>query len=408
MAYVLRRGVVAGEGAREVVVDGACVGARTSRRAPSVDLAGRQVLPGLVNGHDHLGFASFPPLGRPPYASLYDWADDVRAGAGDARARDALAPAAADRLLLGGLRNLLAGVTAVVHHDAWHAALSRTGAGAWLSSLATRRRHGVRLRGGFPVRVLRRYAHAHSPGLERDLSGTRPRSPRVPWMLHAAEGTDTRAAAEIAALAAAGLLRPNTVLVHAVAASDEDAAALASSGAAVVWCPESNRHLYGATAPVARLRAAGVRLALGSDSSLSGVRDALSNLAAARRAGLFDDAALLRLATRDTAAVFGLPVGGFEPGAPADFVVVDDVERLLRGDRRAVQLVIVAGRARYGVPELMEALDASARRLTVDGDERSLDAGLATLLEHLLAAHPMLAHVPWLAGVRCAACRMRR
>lgn len=403
MALLLRRGVTLDDGVRatlrDVAVDGARVSAHARPFAPSVDLAGRRVLPGLVNGHDHLGFASFPPLGRPPYGSLYDWADDVRAGAGDALARAALAVPVADRLLLGALRNLFAGVTTVVHHDAWQRALSRSGASAWLFRLTALRRHGVWLRGGFPVRVLRRYAYAHSPGLERRLSATRPRSPRVPWMLHAAEGTDARAASEIEALAEAGLLRANTVLVHALAASRGDVARVAASGAAVVWCPESNLHLYGATAPVAALRTAGVRLALGSDSPLSGVRDPLSNLAAARLAGVFDDAALLRLATRDTAAVFGLRAGGFEPGDRADYVVVDDVARLLRGDRRAVQLVIVAGRALYGVPELMQALDARARGITLDGEERRLERGLAAILKRLLAAHSALAQVPWLENV---------
>lgn len=373
----------------------------SSARGRALDLAGRTLLPGLVNGHDHLAFASFPALGRPPYGSVYDWTDDVRAGAGDQRARAALAVSSGDRLLLGGLRNLFAGVTAVVHHDAWHATLARRGPGAWWLRLAALRRHATWLRAGFPVRVLRRYAHAHSPGLETGLARTRPRSQATPWMLHAAEGVDARAAGEISALERAGLLRENTRLVHAVAASARDVAAIARAGAAVVWCPESNQQLYGASAPIAALRAAGVRLALGSDSPLSGVRDALSNLAAARATRVFDDGELLRLATRNTAQLFGLPLGGFEVGDAADFVAVDDVDRLLAGERRAVQLVIAGGRPLYGVPELMDALPVATRAITLDGQPRRLEAGLATVLSRLLAAHPVLAQVAWLQGLRC-------
>lgn len=388
--------------ARDVVVDGPRVTAASSARAASdIDLAGLTLLPGLVNGHDHLALSTFPPLGRPPYASLYDWTDDVRAGRGDPRADAALRVSPGDRLLLGALRNVFAGVTAVAHHDPWHPTLARRGLGALLLRVAVWRRHGVRLHGGFPVRVLSRYAQAHSPGLERDLARTRPHA-AAPWMLHAAEGRDARAAGEIEALETAGLLDARTVLVHAVAASSRDAQALARARATVVWCPESNRHLYGATAPVAALDAAGVRLALGSDSPLSGVRDALSNLAAARREGAFDDARLLRLATHDTAAVFGLPVGGVEPGAPADLLVVDDVTRLLAGDRRALRLVVVAGRPLYGAPELMDALPVATRALSIDGAARRLDAGLARVLAKLLRAHPALAQVAWLADVRCA------
>ena len=43
--------------------------------------------PGLVNAHDHLDFSTFPFLGRPPYASVYEWAADVDGGASDRRPR---------------------------------------------------------------------------------------------------------------------------------------------------------------------------------------------------------------------------------------------------------------------------------------------------------------------------------
>jgi cytosine/adenosine deaminase-related metal-dependent hydrolase len=401
LRFTLRRAQVDGR-ERDLPVDGERVAAAVDPRAPALDLAGLTLLPGLVNGHDHLGLASFPALGRPPYGSVYDWTDDVRAGQGDPRAEAALGVPVTDRLLLGALRNLFAGVTAVVHHDPWHPALARRGWGALRLRLSVWRRHRVRLPGGFPLRVLRRYAQAHSPGLERDLAGTRPRAASVPWMLHAAEGRDARSAGEIEGLRRAGLLSANTVVVHGVATSAGDIDALARAGSALTWCPESNRQLYGATAPVAALRAAGVRLALGSDSPLSGVRDALSNLAVARRENVLADDALLRLATHDTAAVFGLPVGGTEPDAPADFVVVDDLDRLLAGDRRAIQLVIVAGRPVYGASRLMDALPIATRALTLDGPSRRLDAALGVILANLLARHPGLAQVLWLAAVKCA------
>jgi cytosine/adenosine deaminase-related metal-dependent hydrolase len=78
-------------------------------------------------------------------------------------------------------------------------------------------------------------------------------------MVHAAEGTDARCRAEVALLAEQNLVRHNTVVVHAVAVSESDAALLAGRNARVMWCPESNQRLYGATAPVPALRAAGVR-----------------------------------------------------------------------------------------------------------------------------------------------------
>jgi cytosine/adenosine deaminase-related metal-dependent hydrolase len=379
----------------EVAVRGGRIAA-PSRGLPRADLEGLVLLPGLVNGHDHLDFSTFPALGRPPYASLYAWTDEVRAGRDDPRAAAARRVPLADRVWLGALRNLLAGATAVVHHGPVGGA-----AGASLGAIARRAVHAVRHGRwpALPVRVLRRYAQAHSPGLEPDLARTRPRSSRVPWMIHAGEGTDARARGEIRALANAGLLAPNTVLVHAVGLGPSDVAAVRDAGAAVVWCPESNRHLYGATAPAALLRREGVRIGLGSDSPLSGVRDPLSNLAAARAEGVLDDAALLHLATRETAFLFGLPSGGVAPGEAADLVAVDEVARFLAGDRRSIRLVVAAGRPLYGSPEIMGPLGVASTPLVVDGMERRVEIGLGKRLRRLRRTHPQIAAAAWLADV---------
>src|SRR5690349_7889805 len=205
-------------GLSELCVAQGRVAAGAPHGAVTLDLAGRIVLPGLVNGHDHLEFASLPPLGRPPYLSLYAWADDVRAGAGDAaNAAPGLSVPFLDRLFLGGLRNLLCGVTSVAHHGEQRRSFRTP-----FFQLATALRHGF-WPASFPVRVLRRYGWAHSPGLEPDLSRARARTPAgAPFMLHAAEGVDERAGGEIAALAQGGLLDARTVLVHAIATSPED------------------------------------------------------------------------------------------------------------------------------------------------------------------------------------------
>jgi cytosine/adenosine deaminase-related metal-dependent hydrolase len=340
-----------------------------------LDVEERFVLPGLINAHDHLDFSTFPPLGHPPYANAYDWAADVAGGDGDARAQAALAVPEVDRLLLGGVRNLLAGATAVVHHNPFHRSLARP---------------------DFPVHVLERYQFAHSPGLTPALRRTyRSTDRRIPWFVHAAEGVDERSQGEMAALVEANVVRHNLVVVHGIGFQADDARRLAEAGACVVWCPESNRHLYGATAPVAMLRAAGVRIGLGSDSPVSGVRDVLSNLAAARREGVFGDAELLDLATRGNAEVTRLPGGGTEAGARADLIVVESIERLLAGDRSAIALVVGAGRPRYGRTDWLPAGTA----FVVDGHERRLEPETGARLVALLRRYPQLRAVPWLAGI---------
>jgi cytosine/adenosine deaminase-related metal-dependent hydrolase len=344
-----------------------------------VDVAGRWLLPALVNAHDVLDLAPLPPLGSPPYESVYAWAEVVQERALDLEG--ALAPPLVDRLFLGAARNVLAGVAAVLHHHPDHRSLGRS---------------------DFPVRVQRRYAFAHSPRLTPRLRRTyRTTDRRIPWIVRAAEGGSSGLRGEIDTLAGAGVLRQNTVIVHGTALAAADGGRLAAAGASLVWCPEADRRLYGRTAPVRELRAAGVRVGLGSDSAPAGARDALSNLAAARREGLFDDTTLLVLATRESAGVARLPVGDLE-GTPGDLLVVDSLDGLLEGDRRAIALLLVRGEPVFGEPALVSAAGGLAEPTTVDGAPRALEAGIARRLARLVRRHPRLREASWLADVRVA------
>src|SRR3546814_8837874 len=96
--------------------------------------------------------------------------------------------------------------------------------------------------------------------------------PDRPWIIHLAEGTDAVARAELVRLEAIGCLAPNSVLVHAVGLRKPDVERVIERNAAVVWCPASNHALLGRTIDPRRLLEAG-RLALGTDSRLTGARD---------------------------------------------------------------------------------------------------------------------------------------
>ena len=351
-------------------------GSATSGEA-EVDLEGRFLLPALVNAHDVLDLSTLPPLGRPPYASLYEW---TRAAEEDAaRLAPALAVPLVDRLFLGGLRNILAGVGAVLHHHPDHRSLGQA---------------------EFPVRVQRRYGFAHSPGLTPALRRTyRTTDRRVPWLVRAAEGSLPGLRAELDVLASANVLRQNTVIVHGTALAPEDAPRLAAARASVVWCPESDRRLYGGTAPFLALRDGGVSVGLGSDAPSTGARDALSNLAAARREGVLDDCGLLRLATRESAAVARVATGGFGDGSPADLLAVDSPERLLEGDRLAVALLVVRGEVAWGEPSLLGQAGRAALGFSVDGGRRALAEPLARRLAAILRRHPAARAAVWLSGV---------
>jgi cytosine/adenosine deaminase-related metal-dependent hydrolase len=377
-----RSGDVAAERRNLGIVNGRMVSstevrARLDRKV--VDLDGRVLLPGLLNGHDHLDFSTFPPLGRPPYRNVQAWARDVDAEAATPAVTAALAVPLADRLFLGGLRNLLSGVTAVAHHGTFHRSLARP---------------------DFPVRVLLRYEFAASAGLTAELRKTyRTTDRRIPWMVHAGEGKGEDSRREIDKLAEQNVLRQNTVVVHGIAFGADEARRMAAARATLIWCPESNRRLYGATADLAAFLAAGVPVGLGSDSPLTGVRDALSNLEAARDEGVLSDEALVRLATEGTSEAARLPRGGVASGDVADLLAVTSREELLSGHRASVALVLIGGRALYGERGLMTALQPKVALVRVDGAERYLEAEIGRRAAGILKRNPALRRIPWLTGV---------
>ncbi len=259
------------------------------------------------------------------------------------------------------------------------------------------------------MRVLRRYAFAPSPGQSPKLRRTyRTTDRRIPWFVRAAEGTDERSRGEVDLLAEAGVLRQNTVILHGTGLAAADLPRLAAARASVVWCPEADLRLYGATAPVLDLIAAGVRVGLGSDSAAAGSRDFLSTLAAARREGVLTDDALLEMAAQGSGEVARLPVGALVVGAPADFVATDDPARLLAGERAAVLLVVRAGRPLCGTREYMGQGEVLGETIVVDGVERTLEASLFRRLRAILRDHASAGRASWLATLRFAVAGVRR
>ena len=62
-----------------------------------------------------------------------------------------------------------------------------------------------------------------------------------------------------------GLLCPRLIAVHMTCLTDAEMGRVAASGTHVVHCPSSNLKLASGFCPVAKLLAAGVNVALGTD-----------------------------------------------------------------------------------------------------------------------------------------------
>lgn len=143
-----------------------------------------------------------------------------------------------------------------------------------------------------------------------------------------------------------GLLGPDLLAIHVVQADADDVALLAGRGVAVVLCFRSNaRHGHGAP-PLSALRAAGVRLALGTDSVAS--VDSLDLLAEARLArrdaGLSAEAAL-GLLTVDAASALAMEgsVGSLDVGKWGDLCAIRIGARESPAAEELAEAVLAAG-----------------------------------------------------------------
>ncbi len=311
-----------------VGVDGARIVAPIGAFDVTLDLPDAEVRPGLINAHDHLHRNHYGRLGRPPYRNAYQWAADVQTYHSDAIAAGRQL-ARRDALLAGAWKNLFAGVTTVVHHDAWEADFER----------------------GFPLRVAR-IACADSLGMSPRLE---PLAGETGFCLHLAEGVDAGAAEEVFTLAARGLLTRSLIAVHGLGMDAAGADLLRQAGAALVWCPSSNLFLFGRT--IARdLAQSQIDILLGSDSRLTGAGDLLDELRLARALGLVGDGRLLDAVGDLAARRLGLPAPSLEPGAAADLVVLDIP--VLSARAEDVLLVLVGGEPRVLRPDLIPAFGA--------------------------------------------------
>lgn len=339
----------------------------TASQGAELDVSDCLLLPGLINSHDHLEFNLFPRLGSGPHANYVNWADSIFHPDREP-VRTHLRVPKQVRLYWGGIKNLLNGVTTVSHHNPYESP--------------------VFLR-GFPVRVLRRFGWAHSVHFAPDFNTRYRNTPReLPFLMHAGEGNDDLARAEIPLLCRAGILSERTVLIHAVSLDKQGLELMRQTGAGVVWCPTSNMHTIGETLGDHVLRS-GLPIALGTDSALTAQGDLIDELCAAKRLGGFAADELYEMVTTISSRLLRLQNGEGEirEGGVADLVAVSNhgCSPAQALENLRPQLVIVGGRIKLVSAAFAERLpgNLTARlgRIHVESrGEYLVDAPIAGLI----------------------------
>lgn len=267
-----------------------------------LDLQGLQILPGLINAHDHLHFALFPRLGSGPWPNATAWARDIYHPDDDPIRTHRQVPKHV-RLIWGGLRNLLAGVTTVSHHDPLHEIFAEE----------------------FPVRVLTDFGYAHSLAFTKNIRECFDATPPgAPFLIHLAEGTDACAADEIFRLHELGALDSRTVLIHAVGLTAEGWHLVKQAGASAIWCPRSNLFTLNRTLDPTL----DIPLALGTDSPITAQGDLLDELRFVAETYSLPPSTLLDLVTTAPASILRLPprhddwIAAPAFGQPPELVVI--------------------------------------------------------------------------------------
>jgi aminodeoxyfutalosine deaminase len=190
-----------------------------------------------------------------------------------------------------------------------------------------------------------------------------------------------------------GLLRPETLLIHAIDVEDGDLQLLRDSRPALVHCPKSNAKLGHGIAPVAEIRQTGIPTGLGTDSVASNnVVDMFEEMRAAvfqqrsrtRQFDALDAHTVFRISTLGGAECLGLSdqLGTLDTGKRADFVVVDlndpalqpvfdPVEAMVYSASRAnVRATYIGGRQVHVDPaSVLDEFKNSAKKLATKGTE---------------------------------------
>ena len=408
---------------------------RITRLGPSTEVgtgrrfSGAAILPGFVNAHAHLEYASYTGFG-----------DGLDFGGWIALHLQRKLALSFEEIVslarLGAAECLASGITTVM--DASYSAASPQAC----ADLGLKAIVGLEVFGADPERALRHFEGLQAiaqPALSGNVRlGVSPHAPYtvsaevyaavrelgLPLLTHLAESVDERAwltrgegplvamgdqllppigETGIKALARAQAIGSEAVAAHCVDLEPEEIDLLASLDVAVAHCPRSNAFLGCGIAPLADLLKAGIRVGIGTDSPASAPSfDMFEELrfavgcarAREREPQALTAARALELATLGSARALGIAneVGSLLPGKRADIAIValdetsllpwEDPEAavVLGGSPERVVLTVVDGETRYEKGEfewdVLRSASAAARGRMLAGGSKARAAGL--------------------------------
>lgn len=336
-----------------------------------VDCRGKAVLPGFIDGHNHLYQALARGLGEGmsivPWLCDFMWPYSIAVDHDDAVAG----------ARLGVVEALRGGITTILDNHYAPSALETTlavadvieevGARGIVARGIVGERTEISATRGQPPELFR-YSAADEIAMTREAMQSRPNGSKVTiwpaplnltyvdqdlvaesihlarelgtkWHTHCCEGSDdpegyleTYGIRQVQWLAKEGLLDDRATLAHAIWLDDTDLDHVIAAGAGVAHNPTSNAYLASGTARIPEMRAGGVPVSLGTDGPSCGHRqdmfEVMKQTVFVQRLHTLEPTSVraadaLELATREGARYAGLDAGELATGRLADVVVVD-------------------------------------------------------------------------------------
>jgi hypothetical protein len=337
-------------------------------QAAVIECADGVFSPGLINPHDHITYSTDPPQ---PTDERYEQRNDWRRGLRGHKAIYTNGGAKGPAILAHELRFVMSGATSIAGSGGEAGLLRNVDDTDPVA-------HGLPIYGAnfdtFPLDDISgiQLESGCNYGTKRTTTGTVKNLDS--YLPHIGEGIDAVAHNEILCSNVDApddkkydLLQRQTAVIHGVGLLWDDAQRLRKSQTSVVWSPRSNISLYGNTALISMLDAAGVQIALGTDWLPSGSMNVLRELRCADdlNAKYFDkhfsDTDLWRMVTINGAFAVGAPglIGSLKAGYVADVAIYNGATRK---DHRAVigagvedvVLVMRGGKVLYGDAELLD------------------------------------------------------
>jgi imidazolonepropionase-like amidohydrolase len=321
-------------------------------KAAAITCTNAVVSPGLINPHDHIGYANNPP--HKPSAERYEHRHDWRRGRREHTTIEAKSTKDLEIVSAAELRFVMSGVTA---------GATAGGAPGLMRNLDGK---PADLEAGLEMTI----ANSDTFPLD-DVDGdkfptecdgfTGPKRRKTDdiaklkgYLPHIAEGIDVTAhkefvcqsAGDATASSTYDLIQRQTAVIHGMAVNPADVASYRTDRAVLVWSPRSNVDLYGNTAPIALYDNMGVPIALGTDWLPSGSMNMSRELRCADELNskYFDnkltDKQLWQMVTSNAAFAVGAQhtLGMLKKGYVGDIAIFDATDK-----KNAYRAVIEAG-----------------------------------------------------------------